>query len=858
MTQRLTIALVLAIAFLSSLYSEEGDAQAPANSPSAENGVASAPTSVELGMKEECWFTDTVATAFVRFPEVVEQPEDLPDVGDDISLFSLEVSAESADTNSGSVAVIRFIPRRTGLVIFPALNFTSDSGSFRTTATQILVSEPQRSSDMTLELRPEKRSVYQGQPLRVDVTWTCKLTTNRIRSLLCLPEFFNASSIETVVPRCTAEEKEQMGMPFGGRRVIARRVAWADSPEQFGTVTFSLFLRFSEAGTVSLPATRLECAYLKGKGSNFAPYAAYFNNGLFEPMSSLNAYERLYAESEPLTLEVLPLPIQDRSENFSGLFAPCEIEVTLSTNDIEVGQVMEVDLRVHSDAPHGMLELPSLERQRSLRGRFRTSSELSRKWHPDGTSFRARMRPLTTKVTALPSMQIQLFDEELGGYRFLQTAAVPLRVRPRDGLNYFDVRTLQMEATLTNQPTGIWHNKESNRMNDAFNMIIGLLAENFWALLVAGPVLFAILLPWVRDRRKRAVDAAYRRQAEAYRKLQRLPEGTLEKWSAFQNFMATGFSFPPDAWTSGDAEKCLQSLNLPEEDIQQILETHAKSDAANFSSDKPTPKVPNLNSLSRRLFDCLPRATPILVMALILQSAELRASDWSDAESLFEAAIQAPSGLPETESLFSQAALKFEASAEKRHRIGESWYNAGNAWFQSGELGRAISCFRQAEIYRPFDTTIKENLATARALTIDVVEPQSSLNIASMPIRWISAAISVMSLLFWALLLIHIRYRTRVSLTALVVSLVATLALFFSILVVSHHAGRDGVVIVSEIFGRKGPAYSYSTAFHEPLHDGLEFQIVDRRSDWLLAELADGRQCWIPSSETRSIRNSRF
>ncbi|TWU40316.1 hypothetical protein Q31b_36640 [Novipirellula aureliae] len=843
-------ALMLAVVFTGHACANEIEAAA----------VDAAP--IELEMKEQSWFTDVVATAIARFPTVVQQPDELPNDrmsgGEDISLLSVDVTTVKQDGADVSVAVIRFVPRHSGLAVFPSLTFSSESTSFQTQATQIMVSQPQRSSEMSFELRPEKRVVYVGQPLRVEVTWKSQLSTNRIRSLRCFPDFFNTASIETVVPRTTAPETEQMGMPFGGRRIIARRVAPQDSPLQLGVVTCSLFLRFSEPGTVSLPATRLECAYLKGDGSHFSPYAAYFNNGLFEPMSSLNAFDRIYAESQPITLEVLPLPTEGRSESFSGLFAPCEVEVTLRTDNIEVGQVMEVDLRVRSDSPHGMLELPPLDRQRSLRGRFSVASELGRKWYPDGTGFRARARPLTTKVTAFPSLQIQLFDPDSGSYRFLQTSAVPLHVRARDGRDYFDIRTLQADATLTDQPAGIWHNREPTRMNDTLNMIVGLLAENVWMLLLAGPILFALLLPWVRERRRRAVDDAYRDCANAYRELRKRPDGTVEKWNAFQHFLATRFSVPAGAWTSGDAEKYLHSVGVPEQEIRQILDAHAASDAADFSAEKPLPKVPNLDSLSRRLYDRLRRTVPLLAAVIALTPGALQASDWSEAQSLFDTAVELPTGMPETESLFCQAALKYEASARQRVRIGESWFNAGNAWFQAGELGRAIGCYRQAEIYRPFDEVIEENLKAARALTLDVVEQDGSLKISSIPVRWVCAASVVVSMLFWGLLLVHVRYRTRASLVASLLPLIVTIALFGIWFVTTRHAGKEGVVVVSEIYGRKGPAYSYSTAFHEPLHDGLEFEIVEQRSDWLLVELADGRECWIPSSETQVIENSRL
>ena len=90
-------------------------------------------------------------------------------------------------------------------------------------------------------------------------------------------------------------------------------------------VRFPLFLRFAEPGTHTLPAVRLECAQLKGDGGAFAPYAAYFNNALFEPVEEGAAYGRVFTESAPVEIEVLPLPEEGRLESFSGLFAPCEI-----------------------------------------------------------------------------------------------------------------------------------------------------------------------------------------------------------------------------------------------------------------------------------------------------------------------------------------------------------------------------------------------------------------------------------------------------------------------------------------------------------------------------------------------------
>ncbi|WP_044253023.1 BatD family protein [Rhodopirellula sp. SWK7] len=811
---------------------------------------------VALNLDQETWFTDVVATATVEVPESVAEPEEMP-ISDDVSIIDISISAK---TRSGDAhkAVIRFLPRRTGLSVFPSLEFVSETHSYRTPATQFIVGAPKPSEEMRFELSPASTTVYAGEPLRMEVTWSSREATNRFRSLRCFPAFFNNDDIEVAIPRCTAEEDRQMGMPFGGRRIIVERVPPENQPTQFGTVQFSMFVRFHKPGPIEIPAVRLEVALQNGNGGAFAPYAAYYNNGLFEPLSSLTSYERVFAESPPMSIDVKPLPGENRSERFSNLFTPCEIEVSISNQELEVGQVIEVDLRVHSNAPHGMLDLKPLTLQRSLRGRFHVSPEFGRTWYPDGTGFRARVRPLTTDVTAFPSLQIPVFDSERGTYRDIQTASVPLTVNPHEGSRFFDVRRLVTEPTLTDQPDGIWHNARPTQMTDFMNRFSGIMAEYLYVWLIAGVVLYAIARPWVIERRRRAINPLYRRQALAYKQLRNAPEGTTEKWLAFRNFLATGFSMPEGAWTSGDAQRRLRDLDLADDDIELIEKAHEAADQSDFSKQKPTSTVPNLNHLADRLFAQFRTLYALLLLIGALTPSIGFASEWNEAESFFEEALKSTPGLPETNALYSQAALKFESAATSEHRPGASWFNAGNAWFQSGELGRAIACYRQAQIYSPFDQQIRENLRAARALTVDVLEEPRSLSLSALPLRWICAAIVPLWFGLIALLLIHERYRNLATKISCIVATTIVLAAIALAVNAHMHSGGEGVVIVGEIYGRKGPSYTYNTAFNESLHDGLEFHVLSRRDDWLEIELTDGRRCWIPADETRLIFNRRF
>jgi hypothetical protein len=370
--------------------------------------------SVSVEILNQSWFTDRTGTAVIHFDDVVEDLESLPIGVPGVSFIDVEVR-ETPDSESGkAAAVVRFILRKTGIVTFPSLEFTSETKRYQTIPKQIMVGAPVRSEAMSVTLSPAKRQVYVGEPLRVDLTWQCDLEASRLQTLNYYPSFFNDATVEIVIPRSTESEAQQVGLPIGGRRVIAKRTMIEGKAKALGAVTLPLYLRLSEPGVYTLPATRLECAYLKQGSRNFGQYAAHFNNSLFAPEDSDVRYERFYVETDAIEIEVLPLPAEGRLSSFSGLFSPVRKEVSLAPEALKVGELMQAELQVFTAAPHGMIELPRLSRQHGLRGRFLVDDDLGRVWRADGTTFRCRLRVLTTGVEAFPSLQIQAFDPEAG------------------------------------------------------------------------------------------------------------------------------------------------------------------------------------------------------------------------------------------------------------------------------------------------------------------------------------------------------------------------------------------------------------------------------------------------------------
>lgn len=809
---------------------------------------------VSVEMINQSWFTDRTGQAVIHFDSLVETPESLPSGGRGLSFIDVEVR-ETPNSESGeAVAIVRFILRDTGIITFPALEFSSETKCYRTNPQQIMVGAAVLSKAMSVALNPAKRQVYVGEPLRVDLTWECDLDASRLQALNYYPPFFNDPTVEVVVPRSTEPEGQQVGLPIGGRRVIGKRIFREGQPKALGTVTLPLYLRLTKPGVYTLPATRLECAYLQQSNRNFGQYAAHFNNSLFAPEESDAVYQRLFVETAPIEIEVLALPEEGRLPNFSGLFAPVRIEVAVTPKTLKIGELIQVELKVFADAPHGMIELPLLSRQRGLRGRFLVDENMSRVWRSDGTTFGGRLRVLSTAVAAFPALHIQTFDPATRSYSMLMTEPVALTVAPQDGQEFIDLKSYKGAAvTLTEQSGGIWHNREANRMNDLINNSIVCLGSWFWLwfLLVLGG--FLLLLPVVRERRCRALDVQYRARAESYAAFQKLAESDPAKWPAFLQFLAVSFDSEDKAWTVRDSEQALEAIGVSTDDIALIVELHRASDAHDYSVQHPPAQLSALNAVGKRILSLVSKAgLLLLLLGVSSMPQQIKASDWFEADQLFDQALSTQAGSDHAAALYAESALKFQAAAEAGQRPEAAWYNAGNAWFQTGALGRSIAAYRQARIYRPFDAELVDNLRAARALALSDV-PDESAAWLQWPTVWLKAVLLCLILLLGVCVLVTVRYRGRAAgIASLLVLLLCCLTsgLWF---MSAQLSGQHGVIITESILARKGPSYAYAAAFHEPLHDGLEFTVQETREGWARIELADGRACWLPLSQVQLI-----
>lgn len=208
---------------------------------------------------------------------------------------------------------------------------------------------------------------------------------------------------------------------------------------------------------------------------------------------------------------------------------------------------------------------------------------------------------------------------------------------------------------------------------------------------------------------------------------------------------------------------------------------------------------------------------------------------------------------------FATAARRFGQLADDGIVNGMLEYNLANAWFQAGDLGRAIAHYRQAQDLLPNDARIDHNLEYARSLRRSRIAASGTRALGDALLGW-HARIPLQARVYtgltaWVLLWVALGLLVAVPRPAW--RWVAVAAAGVSIACGASVAGQlagerahvQGVVIADDVVVRKGNSEGFEPQFAEPLHQGVEFEVLERRPGWFLIRLPNDRTGWIHEND---------
>jgi tetratricopeptide (TPR) repeat protein len=597
-----------------------------------------------------------------------------------------------------------------------------------------------------------------------------------------------------------------------------------------------------------------------------------------------------FAVSEPVTLNILPVPKTGQPDTFTGGVGTFKTAASAVPTKVHVGDPITLTVRVTGTGNLPEIGSPNLLAQEKWTESFKIYEDPSPgRMEDDAKVFTISVRPKSSQITELPSIKLSYFNPKLEKYQDTYTDSIPLQVEesPRfDSSSIVDMSGASRSSELTELLGGIVANYSGLDMLEPHEPYRLSLA-GWFVVVLAPPGLWCMAYAWHRHVVRVRHDPARRRAQRAYsRAVERLKAttggGTVdvpdEVAKAVAGYLADRLNLSAGELTPAEGLHFANMLGASPPLAGRFSELLVQCDQSRFARGGAAVSFESLvkdahvvlqemeRNVARagRVRDKVDGSGLRLVIgaALLLpfsgrvaaQPAFSRIESLNRANDLFEQAAR--TGDAETaRQLFVSSIREYELLVADGVENGKLYYNLANAYFRAGDVPRAILYYRLAERLLPRDEQIGANLKFARSRVPDLVEATDTgrllrqLLIAhyrlSVRERMQWSAISFAAA--WAVLGLRIwlprRWLTIAGLIGLTVSMSFIVSVYLQINEEAHHP--IGVLVSDGVLVRKGDAETYEPQFNRPLGAGVEFRVLNRRGDWLHIEISDGKNGWI-------------
>lgn len=200
------------------------------------------------------------------------------------------------------------------------------------------------------------------------------------------------------------------------------------------------------------------------------------------------------------------------------------------------------------------------------------------------------------------------------------------------------------------------------------------------------------------------------------------------------------------------------------------------------------------------------------------------------------------------EGKFSDAASAYESLVQSGSVSSALYFNLGNAYFKSGQLGRAVAAYRNAERLSPRDAEVRANLQFVRG------QVQGPTLAPTRVQRWLDSLTinewaKLTAFVFWIwlsmLVLVQIRPGLKQSLRNLLWSGGVTTLIVGGCLVMAwaNNSNQEAIVVTHDALLHNGPLDE--APGRTTIHDGAEVSLLDTKNDWVEIRLDGDRTGWL-------------
>ncbi len=232
---------------------------------------------------------------------------------------------------------------------------------------------------------------------------------------------------------------------------------------------------------------------------------------------------------------------------------------------------------------------------------------------------------------------------------------------------------------------------------------------------------------------------------------------------------------------------------------------------------------------------------------------------------------------PSAETLFDNATSlyndgKYEEATENYLAILDRglhsaavYYNLGNSYYKLNRIPESIYYYEKALQLSPDDQDVKNNLAFARNMTIDAIEPLPQTGLSRFWNNltgnfhyntWAGIAIALAfltAIFFLCYYYLSSSVKKRIFFVA---SIAAVACLTGSVYIAYFQFHKNTNTKFAIVFAKESQVKSEPNSRSEQaflLHSGTKVQILETLDDWKHIKLADGKTGWLPREDVKEL-----
>jgi hypothetical protein len=376
---------------------------------------------------------------------------------------------------------------REGRLQLSSLTVEVDGKTYRTNPVAVNIIKPGTTDQLDFDVTLSQQRCYVGQPVIMTVKFFVSAQINDFQ--FNIPAF-NGDDFYVEDPDVSDPQAKLYPINSGTNGIVSQHRTVHNSKDSI-LLSFSKVLIPKNSGKISMQPSSVTAAVAVGRTRSRDPF---FDNFFGGPTQ----YRRFMVSSEPLELEVLPLPEEGKPAQFYGLVGQYTISASANPTQVNVGDPITLTIKIGGGKYLKPVQWPELEKVPEMAVNFKIPSQKSSPTIDDGFKiFTQTIRANNDKVAEIPPIPLAYFDADKGRYVTAQTEPIKLEVSPTKILTNADLEGsdfVPVNSQIEAIKKGLSANYEDlDTLNNMSFSPLAALANPGYSVIWAVPLLGLIL-----------------------------------------------------------------------------------------------------------------------------------------------------------------------------------------------------------------------------------------------------------------------------------------------------------------------------------------------------------------------------